>query len=223
MFVFVLLMGRGQNIEQLRDPRLRGADGRVVVHRDERRGRHRARSCASSLLQKSAHATRDVPGRLASWSSIYQTCGRKLRDPRRRAVSSVGYCARPHRGLAAGLLGYTIIIVFALALGPDAEREPGLPARHRPGGRRGQQLHPVRRADDVPLQPGRGAFPQGYNRALPGPNPIAVAVLLVQRCFWIPTNQRPGRPPSRSTCPTDLFTAGGPRSRALVARLGAGC
>ena len=201
MFIFALLMGRGDEHRELRHPRVRGADGGLAVHRDGR-GRHPLARAQRLAAAEERDAPRDVPRRLVAGLDLPPVAG--VRDPRRRLVLH-GLVARPdrHRGGRARLRRDHRLRAGA---GARAQRQPGLPARHRADRGRGQQLHPLRRADDVPLQPGGRALPRAHRslprqpdrrRGAPG-----AAVLLGA------DDQRRRRRPSPTTCPTTCSPAG---------------
>jgi ABC-2 type transport system permease protein len=136
----------------------------------------------SSLLQKSAMPREMFP--VASLLvSIYHLWPEFLILA--AALAWVGYSPDP-TAFAAGLLGYAIIIVFALALALMLSvsqvflRDTG------------QVVAVVNNfiRFGVPMMYPYSLVAERFHghTELYLANPIAVAVLLVQRCFWIPTN-----------------------------------
>ncbi len=181
LFIFTLLIGRGGSMEHYAIhvfaammvvslfTETIGAGTRSIVRN-------------SSLLQKSAMPRETFP--LASLLvSIYHLWPEFVILG--VALMIVGWAPDP-AAIGAGLLGYSIIIVFALALalmlsvGQVFLRDTG------------QFVAVVNNfiRFGVPMMYPYSLVAERFHghTELYLSNPIAIAVLLVQRCFWIPTN-----------------------------------
>ena len=160
-----------------------------------------ARSCATRRSCRRWRCRARCSRSPRCWSPLYHAVP-QLRDPAGRLRRSYGWTPDPvgARGRCCSALAIIMVLGTALALLFSAANvffrdfsnvvsDP-------------DQLRALRRADDLPLQPGRRAV----RRRTPcstSANPIADAVLLMQRCFWVGTDARPpGADGGQPTCPT---------------------
>ncbi len=105
-------------------------------------------------------------------------------------VVSLAYGWKPDPvGIVALFLALGISMILGAGAGAAVQHGQRVLPRLLQRGQHPDQLHPLRRADDLPLQPGRRAVrPLGEYYLW---NPIADAVLLVQRGFWVGTTENP--------------------------------
>ncbi len=200
MFIFALLMGRGENIENFA---IHVFAALMVVSLFTETVAAGTRSIVrnASLLQKSA-----MPREMFPFASLLVSIYHLWPEfvILGAALVFVGW-SPDLTALAAGLLGYAVIIVFALALGLALSvsqvflRDTG------------QVVAVVNNfiRFGVPMMYPYSLVAERFDghTELYLANPIADAVLLVQRCFWVPTPLTRRRP-SRCTCPTTCSHAG---------------
>jgi ABC-2 type transport system permease protein len=180
LFVFTLLMNRGKNIENFA-VHVFAALMVVVLFTETVQAGTRSIVRNSSLLQKSAMPREMFP--VASLLvSLYHLWPQFVILA--VALFVVGW-SPDLTALAAGLLGYSVIIIFALALGLMLSvsqvflRDTG------------QMVNVVNNfiRFGVPMMYPYSLVAERFSghTELYLANPIADAVLLVQRCFWVPT------------------------------------
>ncbi len=200
IFIFTLLIGRGANIQNYAI-HVFAAMMVVSVFTETVQAGTRSIVRNSSLLQKSAMPREMFP--LASLLvSVYHLWPEFVILG--VALVVVGY-SPDLTALAAGLLGYAVIIVFALALALALSVSQVF-------------LRDTSQMVAVINNFIRFGVPMMYPYSLVAErfrghtelylaNPIADAVLLVQRCFWVPTNDNQAETVA-SHMPDHLFTRG---------------
>ncbi len=203
IFIFTLLIGRGGNIENFA---IHVFSAMMVVTMFTETVAAGTRSIVrnASLLQKSAMPREMFP--LASLLvSIYHLWPELVILG--VALYFVGW-SPDLTALAAGVLGYAIIIVFALALGLALSVAQVF-------------LRDTGNAVAVVNNFIRFGVPMMYPYAIVAErfrghtelylaNPIADAVLLVQRCFWVPTTSDPAATATAVTSPDATIVAAMP-------------
>ncbi len=180
MFIFALLMGRGENIENFA---IHVFAALMVVSLFTETVAAGTRSIVrnASLLQKSA-----MPREMFPFASLLVSIYHLWPEFVILGVALVFVGWSPDlTALAAGVLGYAVIIVFALALGLALSVSQVF-------------LRDTGQVVAVVNNFIRFGVPMMYPYSLVAErfrghtdlylaNPIADAVLLVQRCFWVPT------------------------------------
>ncbi len=184
IFIFTLLMGRGQQIEHFA---IHVFASIMVVGLFTETVAAGTRSIVrnASLLQKSAMPRETFP--LASTAGLRLPPVAGVRDPRRRAVL---HRLGPHAGRLRGrLLGYALIMIFALALSLMLSVSQVF---LRDTGQIVAVLNNFVRFGVPMMYPYTIVAIRFHGHTeLYLSNPIAIAVLLVQRCFWVPTTTDP--------------------------------
>ena len=165
--------------------------GMVFVHYFTRdlQGRHPVDRAQQGDHPEDGDAAGDVPGGLDAGLGLPRDPGDG--DPRPSPASSSGG-RRTRPASAPGCSGFAIVARARHGAGAAVQRRervlPRLP-QHR---QHADDVRDVLGADDLPLQHGRGALRRA-SRSCYLLNPIAEAVLLMQRCFWVGATVGPGR------------------------------
>ncbi len=200
MFIFALLMGRGENIENFA---IHVFAALMVVSLFTETVSAGTRSIVrnSSLLQKSAMPREMFP--VASLLvSIYHLWPEFVILA--VALFVVGW-SPDMTAIGAGILGYVLIILFSLALGLALSVSQVF---LRDTGQVVMVVNNFIRFG-VPMMYPYSLVAERFHghTDLYLANPIAVAVLLVQRCFWVPTTDNVDMTVAEHM-PDDLFTRG---------------
>jgi len=180
MFIFALLMGRGDNIENFAI-HVFAALMVVTLFTETVAAGTRSLVRNSSLLQKSA-----MPREMFPFASLLVSIYHLWPEfvILGVALSFVGW-SPDLLAVGAGLLGYAVIIVFALALGLSLSVSQVF---LRDTGQIVAVVNNFIRFG-VPMMYPYSLVAERFqgHTELYLANPIADAVLLVQRCFWVPT------------------------------------
>jgi ABC-2 type transport system permease protein len=199
-FIFMLLMGRGRNIENF-PIHVFAALMVVLLFTETVQAGTRSLVRNSSLLQKSA-----MPREMFPVASLLVSVRRLWPEfvILGVALAYVGWTPDA-TAIAAGVLGYVVIIAFSLALALMLSVSQVF-------------LRDTGQIVNVVNNFIRFGVPMMYPYSLVAErfhghtdlylaNPIAIAVLLVQRCFWLPTTSDQEQTIAEHM-PNDLFTRG---------------